>query len=297
MNLFRRLLHPVSFTGKGLHTGVLSEVTLFPLPPASRPELEIGGELVPLEHCRIRGAGRGTCVSFPSGSKSVKTTEHLFAALAALGIWSVRITVAGPEIPALDGAAFLFASSLLEASEPEENSHTFSPLNRAFSPAVPVTIVDEGKKSVIAVFPARSLAVTYVIQYAERPVGTQMAEFDVSRDDFSASIAEARTFALASEVEGLLAKGLARGGSLDNAVVVGENDVTASGGLRFPDEFVRHKILDLLGDLYLLGVPLNAHITALRAGHTTHCRLVERLRRLRRAEMFQESRLLSRKGD
>ncbi len=328
MNRLRRLLRPVCFSGKGLHTGEFAEVIVSPLPAGSSPELEIvlpkkGSVRSPLELCPVSGAGRGTTVFLPAsdGSRSARTTEHLFAALAGVGLWSVRISLRGPEIPALDGCSARFAEALLEDSEPESHEgalsspdqpgsvardgsagrvpvQAFSPAldeetkrttqtgkASVWSPAYPVTIVDEEKKSMISLFPWRNLSISYIIQYAERPIGTQLAEFDASEDDFLAVVGTARTFALASEVESLLASGLARGGSLENALVVGERNVEAAGGLRFPDEFVRHKILDLLGDLYLLGVPLNARILAVRAGHEMHCRLVERLRRLRRGAM------------
>ena len=278
MTSIRRLLHPVSFSGYGLHTGEPSEVLVAPLPSESGPALEIGGESAPLDLCPVSGAGRGTTVSLPHCGLRARTTEHLFAALAALGLWSVRISLKGPEVPAADGCSALFAGALFEASTPETD---LSVRTRAFSPAFPVTIVDGEKESLLSLFPGRALRLSYVIEYAERPIGTRMATFDAEKDDFRTCIAEARTFALDSEIERLRAAGLARGGSLDNAVVVGDETVQASGGLRFPDEFVRHKILDLLGDLYLLGCPLNARITAIRAGHAMHCVLVDRLRRLR----------------
>lgn len=280
MTSIRRLLHPVFFSGHGLHTGEPSEVVISPLPSGSGPELEIGGERAPLEICPFSGAGRGTTVFLPHSELRARTTEHLFAALAALGLWSVRISLEGQEIPAADGCSAVFAESLYEASaasKPEEDS---SIRMNAFSPAFPVTIVDGEKESSLSLFPWGTLSITYVIQYAERPIGTRMATFDAGKDDFSTCIAAARTFALDSEIERLRAAGLARGGSFDNAVLVGDETVRASGGLRFPDEFVRHKILDLLGDLFLLGRPLNARITAIRAGHAMHCALVDRVRRL-----------------
>lgn len=280
MTATRRLLHPVCFSGQGLHTGESSEVVISPLPYGSGPELEIQGARAPLERCPVSGAGRGTTVSLPHSDLRARTTEHLFAALAVLGLWSVRISLKGPEIPAADGCSALFAESLYGASAPEKPEEDSSMRMDAFSPAFPVTIVDGEKESSLSLFPWGALSITYVIQYAERPIGTQMAMFDAEKDDFRKYIAGARTFALDTEIERLRAAGLARGGSLDNAIVVGEDAVQALGGLRFPDEFVRHKILDLLGDLYLLGRPLNARITAIRAGHAMHCILVDRIRRL-----------------
>ncbi len=280
MNGFRRLKRPVSFSGRGLHSGELSKVTVSPLQEGG-PVLETGGERAPLASCRAEGVGRGTSVLLPGGARA-RTTEHLFASLLGLGLWSVRVSLDGPEMPACGGCASGFADELFLASEQIPPCEI--PGRGAISPALPVALVDEARGGFLSLFPGGGLRVTYVIQYDRSPIGTSMASYDHEADDFRECIAPARTFALASEVDRLRADGLARGGSLENAVVVGADSVQASGGLRFPDEFVRHKILDLLGDLYLLGSPLNARIIAVRAGHAMHCRLVERLRRLGRTK-------------
>ena len=282
MSGFRRLKRPVSFSGRGLHTGKPSEVTVSPLQEGG-PVLEAGGERASLASCRAEGVGRGTSVLLPGGARA-RTTEHLFAALLGLGLWSVRVSLDGPEIPACGGCASGFADELFLASEHLPPSEIASLGGGAISPALPVALVDEARGGFLSLFPSSGLHATYVIQYDRSPIGTSMASYDHEADDFRECIAPARTFALASEVDRLRADGLARGGSLENAVVIGADAIQASGGLRFPDEFVRHKILDLLGDLYLLGSPLNARIIAVRAGHAMHCRLVERLRRLGRTK-------------
>lgn len=276
MNRPRRLRRPVTFSGRGLHTGEPSEATVAPL-DGGGPELEIRGVVASLAECAAEGVGRGTTVILPGGAR-VRTTEHLFAALFGLGLWSVRITMKGPEVPAYGGCAKEFSDSLHDASEPLGDAESALLRDRALSPAMPLVIADEGRGSTVSLFPRNGFSAVYVIQYDGSPIGTSMVAYDHDSDDFRESIAPARTFALASEVDRLLSQGLAAGGSLDNAIVVEEDSVRASGGLRFPDEFARHKILDLMGDLYLLGAPLNAGITAVRAGHAMHCRLVERLR-------------------
>ena len=277
LNHPRRLLRPVSFSGRGLHTGEHSEVNVYPLDDGG-PELEAEGAFSPLTLCAAEGAGRGTTVLLPGEEGRARTTEHLFAALFGLGLWSVRISLKGSEIPACGGCAKHFADSLFEASEPLGQAESARILKGALSPSLPLVITDDGRGSSISIFPRSAFRATYVIQYERCPIGTSMVLYDHGRDDFRECIAPARTFALASEVDELRSQGLAVGGSLDNAVVVGEASVQAMGGLRFPDEFARHKILDLMGDLYLLGAPLNAEVTAIRAGHAMHCRLVERLR-------------------
>jgi UDP-3-O-[3-hydroxymyristoyl] N-acetylglucosamine deacetylase len=218
-------------------------------------------------------ARRGTEVFLPCG-QSVKTPEHLFAALYGLGIWSVRISAEGPEVPALDGCSAAFSEALLAGSRPlQEGEEQPEP----FALSSPLAVEDTGRDALVSAFPSGGLSLSYVITYGGTPIGTQAADFRLSPGSFQSLLAPSRTFALASEVRSLLDRGLAKGGSPENAVVVEEKSVSAAGGLRFPDEFVRHKMLDLLGDLYLLGRPLRARVIALRAGHDLHCRLAERL--------------------
>jgi UDP-3-O-[3-hydroxymyristoyl] N-acetylglucosamine deacetylase len=135
------------------------------------------------------------------------------------------------------------------------------------------------KPRVSVALPSRSFHITEVIDYDAAPVGTQIFEYG-TETDYLREIAPARTFVMRTDVDALLAAGLALGGSLDNAIVVDRESVSTTGGLRFPDEFVRHKVLDLLGDLANLGRPLDAHIVAVRAGHVQHLQLVEKLRAL-----------------
>jgi UDP-3-O-[3-hydroxymyristoyl] N-acetylglucosamine deacetylase len=271
--IFRRLTRAVSFSGSGLHTGVSGTVTVVPNNEGRGVTLRRERKAFPLEKCRFTGTGRGTEIFLPDGS-SLKTPEHLFGALSGLGIWSAAISAEGPEVPALDGCAATFASALEEASRPlgaDEN------MPGCAAVSVPVAVQDEARRGVICAFPDDELHISSVIDYEEEPIGTQLVDYRSSKDDFRRLFAPARTFALESEIGALLERGLAKGGSLENSVVVGEKDVRASGGLRFADEFVRHKILDILGDLYLLGRPLRARIVALRSGHTLNCRLVERI--------------------
>lgn len=273
MNEYRRLFREVLFTGQGLHTGKECSVLLSPAGAGEGVTVGRGRLSFPIGTCRFSGTGRGTEVFFPDGT-SLKTPEHLFAALAGLGIWSVRITAEGPELPALDGCSETFARSLEESSLPiPEGAEHPEP----FALPVPLAVTDPVRNAALFACPSEELSVSYVITYGGTPIGTQAADFSLSPGSFSSLLAPSRTFALASEVQALLDQGLAKGGNAENAVVVGETSVSAAGGLRFPDEFVRHKILDLLGDLYLLGRPLRARVVALRAGHNLHCRLAERL--------------------
>jgi UDP-3-O-[3-hydroxymyristoyl] N-acetylglucosamine deacetylase len=180
-------------------------------------------------------------------------------------------------MPGLDGCALGLAKEILEKSAPARGPEPF----RLSSP------VRSGDSSrFVIALPSPSFRVTYVIDYDAAPIGTQIFDYlDPGEDrgcDYLKDIAPARTFALRKDVEALRAAGLALGGSLNNAILVGEESVETAGGLRFRDEFVRHKVLDLLGDLANLGRPLEAHLVAVRAGHAQHLRLVERLRAVAR---------------
>ena len=273
MTGYRKLAGELEFSGLGLHTGVETRVVLTPREAAEGVMVSRGGEVYSLENCSFSGGGRATEVFLPDGA-SVKTPEHLFAALGGLGLWSVQITVLGPEVPALDGCSLAFASALAEGSFPlpkDEDPPKALALDEALA------VEDGSRGGVLAAFPSEDLHISSFITYEGTPIGTQGADFIQGRGNFLSEIAPARTFALASEVEGLLDRGLAKGGSLENAILVEDDGIKAKGGLRFADEFVRHKILDLLGDLYLLGRPLRARVLAVRAGHKLHCRLVEKL--------------------
>jgi hypothetical protein len=202
-------------------------------------------------------------------------------------------------MPGLDGCAEELAREILEKSipieeEPSDKSASLRPLAplalpfpvHAGGPSwglsrkdLPRTDLSRANlpRFVIAL-PSPVFHVTCVIDYAAAPIGTQILDYCGGPEDYLKEIAPARTFALRKDIEALRAAGLALGGSLDNAIVVDDAGAETAGGLRFPDEFARHKILDLLGDLANLGCPLLAHVVAVRAGHVQHLQLVERLR-------------------
>ena len=277
MTPYRRLEREVLFTGRGLHTGEECRVVLTPGMEGEGVLLRGRETFYPVEDSAFSGTGRGTELFLPDGT-SLKTPEHLFATLAGLGVWSVRIAAEGPEIPALDGCSVAFAKVIEANSTPaDDGGKGPEPMALPF----PLIVENRDRGAVLAAFPSDELFLSYVITYEGTAIGTQASDFRPPADDFLPLLAPARTFALESEVQALLDRGLAKGGSMENAIVAGKNAVAAAGGLRFPDEFARHKILDLLGDLYLLGRPLRARIFALRAGHDLHCRLVERLHSVR----------------
>jgi UDP-3-O-[3-hydroxymyristoyl] N-acetylglucosamine deacetylase len=269
----RTIAEKVSCTGIGLHTGKPVHLTLHPARTGSgivfvRTDLAHPIEIpaTPASLCRTHLATTLGC-----GDATIDTVEHLLAALYGIGIDNVRIEVDGPEIPAMDGSAASFVFLLRAAGVFEQNAP-----RRTLRVHRPIEIRD-GDRS-IRIEPARELRVTYAIDFESPLIGRQKLR-DLVVDDvrFERELARARTFGFADQVSALWRAGRARGASLDNTVVVGSERVLNRGGLRFPDEFVRHKALDLLGDLALLGARVRGHIRVERGGHALHQRLVAAL--------------------
>jgi UDP-3-O-[3-hydroxymyristoyl] N-acetylglucosamine deacetylase/3-hydroxyacyl-[acyl-carrier-protein] dehydratase len=199
--------------------------------------------------------------------------EHVLATVTGLGIDNLVIETTAMEIiEPEDGSALAFAQLLRGAGIVSQNAG-----RRHLKITRPVTL-RQGAIEITAV-PADGFRVTFTIDYDHPAVGTQTITFDVEEEAFVREIAPARTFVLQRDVEALKAQGLIQGGSLANAVVIGEKGVVNPGGLRFPNEFVRHKVLDLLGDLTLLGAPILGHVMAFRSGHSTHVEFVKKVAR------------------
>ena len=255
--------------GLGLHSGKECELLIEPY-DCEEILMRSGNNELPLSKFALNGTNRGSDYIFPDG-ESIKTCEHVLSALTGMGIWSgARITVKGGEMPALDGCGKTLSGEITKILAPNP-----SPLTPNPSPLAPIIVSTEDKKRFVAAFPSDGLHITYTVEYDF--IGTQIFDYEHSPENYYANIASARTFAMESEINYLRSHGMALGGSLDNAIVVGEK-IQAKGGLRWPDEFVRHKVLDLIGDLASLGRPLNAHIIACRAGHELHLKLAEQLR-------------------
>jgi UDP-3-O-[3-hydroxymyristoyl] N-acetylglucosamine deacetylase len=202
------------------------------------------------------------------GDATIGTVEHLLAAIYSLGIDNVRIEVDGPEVPVMDGSSASFVFLIRAAGVYGQPSQ-----RRRMRIRKPIEIRD-GDRS-IRIDPGRSLRVSYSVDYTHPAIGRQTLKgFTLSGRSFEREICRARTFGFLHEVEALWRNGLARGGNLDNTVVMDESRVLNRDGLRWADEFVRHKILDLIGDLALIGMPIEGHIVVERGGHALHQQLV-----------------------
>jgi len=200
----------------------------------------------------------------------ISTTEHLLAALYAMEVDNVIVEINSLELPILDGSCAPFIGLLQQAGlHPQRARRSYLQLLR------PVEVVDGSKR--IAVFPCDRFRITSSIDFPHPCVGRQSLEMDLTPETFEREIAPARTFGFLDELPQMKDMGLIRGGSLANALVFTRDSVMNEGGLRFPDECCRHKILDLIGDLALIGYPLRAHVVAERAGHAMHTALVLKL--------------------
>src|SRR5947209_10099444 len=260
----------VSITGIGLHSGIYTRVALHPAPAGSGITFiraDLHGLRIPALQASTTALDYATTVG--KDDVSVGTVEHLLAAIVAYGVTDLDIHIDGPEVPIIDGSALPFMH-LIDAAGTRELGADMAVLRIA----EPIEVVD-GDKS-IRITPSNRLIIKYRIEFDHPTIGRQSYHFDFRDDNFLRKIAPARTFGFMKDVEKLRAVGLARGGSVENAIVLDDRGVV-NGPLRFRDEFVRHKILDLVGDLALVGRPVVGEISAHRAGHALHSRFVEKI--------------------
>jgi UDP-3-O-[3-hydroxymyristoyl] N-acetylglucosamine deacetylase len=271
---------PVSIEGVGLHSGRRVHMRLVPAEPNSGivfVRTDENGLEIPatLDHA---GPSFYATVIERDGV-SVSTIEHLMAALYALQVDDLRIEIDAAEVPILDGSSKPFVDVVLEAGRVEHDAP-----RQYVTLARPIVLARNDKR--IAAYPCREYRVTYAIEFDHPLVGYQELTASLwGGTKFADKLAPARTFTFEKDVEQLRKAGLALGGSLENAVVVGDERIL-NDELRFADEFVRHKMLDLTGDLSLLGHPLRAHIVALRAGHDLHAALARKIWESRSAWYF-----------
>src|SRR5512139_2973558 len=266
----RTIKNEVSFEGIGLHTGRHAKVTLR---PAAR---DTGITFIRSDKNTVIKAHVGavidTAFATTIGHDGVKirTVEHIMAALAGLGIDNIFVDVEGPEIPILDGSSTELISIILKAGIAKQGKKR--PYIRIKRPVV----FDDGN-SKVAALPYEGRRFTYSIFFNHYGFGEQRLSIEINEETFAREIAPARTFGFLKDIEYLRTNGLAKGGSLENAIILGENGVLNSSGLRFKDEFVRHKVLDSIGDLAILGFPIYGHIIANKSGHSTNIKFLKKL--------------------
>ena len=265
MNAQRTLRRPVSCTGIGLHSGNKVTLSLRPAPAdygIRFQRVDLGGLEIPATITHLGGMQQYQ-TGLMREAVSVETVEHLLGALRALGVDNAVVELNHPEVPIMDGSAAPWVHLIVN----EAGIKPLSSPRRYLKVLRPISLAQGDKR--IALFPAEHLKVTYSISFDHPLLRHQSRTMRITEESFVEDIAPARTFGFLKEVEMLRQRGLALGGSLDNAIVLGETGVL-NNALRFDDEFVRHKILDVIGDLSLVGHPVIGHIVAHRGGHALH---------------------------
>ncbi|CAN0365776.1 unnamed protein product [Discosporangium mesarthrocarpum] len=260
----KTLKSEIGCTGVALHSGHDTKLTLKPAAENTgiricRTDLVNGAREIIVNWDSVVDTRLATTVGNDHGS-TVSTVEHLAAALAGCEIDNVLIEVDGPEIPIMDGSSAPFVFLIECAGAVEQNA-----ARTAIKILKPVTVGDETRS--LSILPAQEFSLAFEIDFASSAIDRQERTFQRIGADFKSDISRARTFGFDHEVEALRSAGLARGGSLENAVVVSGDKILNEGGLRFDDEFVRHKILDCIGDLYLAGGPVIGEVIASKSGH------------------------------
>jgi len=299
----------ISYNGVGLHSGQISTLTFKPAEKNEgivfiRTDMENKPE-IPADIDHVVDISRGTTIGI--GKATVATIEHVLAAVKGLNIDNIRIEVDGPEVPVADGSAIVWIELLKKVGLVEQDAEReYLEIEKPLSFSAPADNVD------IVIVPSDDLKVTFMVDYQQKALGTQYTTMQTI-DDFEQDFASARTFCFLHEIIMLKEAGLIKGGSLDNALVVANPDTSEdqikrlremfnfheeikigpdgllnNTPLRYHNEFVRHKVVDLIGDIALLGVPIKGHFLAARSGHKTNVELVKKLRKLHKKQELQK---------
>ena len=263
----------VSCVGVSLHSGDMVNMVIRPSQPHSgivfvRTDIE-GSPVVPATFDTVVETTLGTTIANKNGV-TVSTIEHLMAALWGAGVDNARIELNGPEVPIMDGSSEPFVFLLECAGRVQQRA-----LRRVVEVVREVTVEEGGSKAVLA--PHDGFVLNVEIAFKHPLIATQTASYDFSDTSFKQSLARARTFGFERDVEKMRSMGLALGGSLHNAIVVGEDEILNEGGLRYADEFVRHKALDCVGDYFLAGAVIKGMVTTSRPGHGINNKLLRTL--------------------
>ena len=266
------IARPTAISGIGLHTGQRINMTLRPADAGAGIVFHriFDNHTVTIQATSENVVDTRMATVLGKGDVRVSTVEHLLSALSAYGVDNLHIDIDGPEVPIMDGSAAPFASIIEEAGQ------RWHPQSRKFlAIRQPVSVIDGEKR--VSIIPSRFFRITFDIAFQHPCIALQQRSVKVTTAGFRRDLAPARTFGFLRDVEMLKQAGLARGGSLENAIVVDDERILNPEGLRFQDEFVRHKILDAIGDLSLIGYPILGHVRAFKAGHDVNHQLVQKV--------------------
>jgi UDP-3-O-[3-hydroxymyristoyl] N-acetylglucosamine deacetylase len=267
----RTIVAPAICAGVGVHTGQRVRLAIRPAAEGTgivfvRTDIRDRDNRIVVSGDAVVDARLNTMIENAAGVR-LSTIEHLMAAFCALGISNVVVEVDGPELPILDGSALPFVQLLDRAGFRRQATPV-----RYIEILEPIHVIDGDKHA--ALYPCDRYEMRFEIDFASAVIGNQVVDFVVDEETFRTDIMAARTFGFAHEVEALRQAGLARGGSLENAVVIDGDEILNPGGLRMEAEFVKHKALDAIGDLYVLGAPLLGRYEGYKAGHAVNNALV-----------------------
>lgn len=272
----KTIKNTIEISGIGLHKGEEIKLTLKPSENNDErgiifKRIDVSGKnnVIKVDYRNLFDLERGTNIRNEDDVK-VHTIEHFLSSLSITGVTDILVEISGNELPILDGSSIGFVEKLLEAGIVE--------LNEEIEPVVitePVIFSDEKTGKYVMALPYDGFKISYTIDFNHSFLKSQYYELEVNLENYIENIAKCRTFAFDYEIDFLKKNNLALGGSLENAVVVGADGPLNPEGLRYSDEFVRHKILDIIGDLYVLETPIKAHIIAIKAGHYVNSRLTE----------------------
>ncbi|MDP2830887.1 MAG: UDP-3-O-acyl-N-acetylglucosamine deacetylase [Candidatus Omnitrophota bacterium] len=270
----KTIVNQVTLKGVGIHTGNKVNVIFKPaevdsgvtfirtdISGAPRVKADVGSLLLAPKFSRRSSIG--------NDQAEVQTVEHLMAALSSLGIDNIDIQIDNNEVPGLDGSSINFLEALQKAGLAHQDAPRY-----VYTVKEPICI-QEGSGS-ITILPAKEFKISYTLNYDHPMLAAQFLEIAVNAESFKTALSSARTFCLESEASQLQNQGLGLGANYENTLVVGKTGVIKNK-LRFPDEFVRHKILDLIGDLYLAGCPLRGHVVALKSGHSLNLKIAQKI--------------------
>jgi UDP-3-O-[3-hydroxymyristoyl] N-acetylglucosamine deacetylase len=262
----------VTFSGIGVHSGREAEVTLRPAEAGSGIVFHRTDMIPPVSIEAIAANVVNTRLSTTIGKNGaiVATVEHLMAALRGCGVDNVHVDINGSEVPIMDGSSAPFVKWIAEAG-----IMTLTKPRKYLVVKKPVSITDGDKK--VSIIPSRYFRISFDMRFNHPVVNNQFRSVKLSEETFGKEIASARTFGFLAEVETLKANGLAQGGSLENVVVIGNDGILNEEGLRFEDEFVRHKILDAIGDFSLAGYHIIGHVKAFKSGHDLNHKMLNQL--------------------
>ncbi|MDZ7760932.1 MAG: UDP-3-O-acyl-N-acetylglucosamine deacetylase [Desulfovermiculus sp.] len=270
----RTIEHPITCSGVGLHSGQKVDLAFYPLPASSGVIWSLlgdkGGSFLELSPEKV--VDTSLCTTLGSSGGRVGTVEHVMAAIRGMGIDNILVEIAGPEVPIMDGSAASFVYLLRRAGIKDQRES-----KKVYVVTKAARLEEEGKW--ITVRPGNEFRVRYRIKFPHPMVGCQEMSFAASTHDFTHELARARTFGFLNDVQALQSQGQALGGSLENALVFDQTGVINADGFRYPDEPVRHKVLDLIGDIGLLPYPIIGSFDVYCSGHALNTAFAQLLYR------------------